>query len=400
MVDTSHSGTESWRTRTRLVRGGLERSQHMETSEALFMTSGYVYGSAEEAEAAFAQPSQSRYVYSRFRNPTVAAFEERLRLIEGAEACRATATGMAAVFASLMCQVKAGDRVVAARALFGSCSWIVSDYLPRFGVEVEIVDGTELSQWRRALSKPTKAVLLESPSNPMLEIVDLRAVSALAHDAGACVVVDNVFATGLLQRPLDLGADVVVYSTTKHIDGQGRALGGAVLCSEKFLTDQLGPFLRHTGPTLSPFNAWLMLKGLETLDLRLRAHCTTARAVAEALSRHPAVERALYPGLLTHPQHRLAASQMRDFGTVVTFCVRGGKAAAFRTLNGLKIADISNNLGDAKSLACHPATTTHQRLPVEEKRALGIEEGVLRLSVGLEDADDLIEDLTRALDAV
>jgi len=400
MVDTSHSGTESWRTRTRLVRGGLERSQHMETSEALFMTSGYVYGSAEEAEAAFAQPSQSRYVYSRFRNPTVAAFEERLRMIEGAEACRATSTGMAAVFASLMCQVKSGDRVVAARALFGSCSWIVSDYLPRFGVEVEIVDGTELSQWRRALSKPTKAVLLESPSNPMLEIVDLRAVSALAHDAGACVVVDNVFATGLLQRPLDLGADVVVYSTTKHIDGQGRALGGAVLCSEKFLTDQLGPFLRHTGPTLSPFNAWLMLKGLETLDLRLRAHCTTARAVAEALSRHPAVERALYPGLLTHPQHRLAASQMRDFGTVVTFCVRGGKAAAFRTLNGLRIADISNNLGDAKSLACHPATTTHQRLPVEEKRALGIEEGVLRLSVGLEDADDLIEDLTRALDAV
>jgi O-succinylhomoserine sulfhydrylase len=400
MVDTSHSGTGAWRTRTRLVRGGLERSQHMETSEALFMTSGYVYGSAEEAEAAFAQPSQSRYVYSRFRNPTVAAFEERLRMIEGAEACRATSTGMAAVFASLMCQVKSGDRVVAARALFGSCSWIVSDYLPRFGVEVEIVDGTELSQWRRALSKPTKAVLLESPSNPMLEIVDLRAVSALAHDAGACVVVDNVFATGLLQRPLDLGADVVVYSTTKHIDGQGRALGGAVLCSEKFLTDQLGPFLRHTGPTLSPFNAWLMLKGLETLDLRLRAHCTTARAVAEALSRHPAVERALYPGLLTHPQHRLAASQMRDFGTVVTFCVRGGKAAAFRTLNGLRIADISNNLGDAKSLACHPATTTHQRLPVEEKRALGIEEGVLRLSVGLEDADDLIEDLTRALDAV
>jgi O-succinylhomoserine sulfhydrylase len=400
MVDTSHSGTDAWRTRTRLVRGGLERSQHMETSEALFMTSGYVYGSAEEAEAAFAQPSQSRYVYSRFRNPTVAAFEERLRLIEGAEACRATATGMAAVFASLMCQLKSGDRVVAARALFGSCSWIVSDYLPRFGVEVEIVDGTELAQWRRALAKPAKAVLLESPSNPMLEIVDLRAVSALAHDAGACVVVDNVFATGLLQRPLDLGADVVVYSTTKHIDGQGRALGGAVLCSEKFLTDQLGPFLRHTGPTLSPFNAWLMLKGLETLDLRLRAHCTTARAVAEALSRHPAVERALYPGLLTHPQHRLAASQMRDFGTVVTFCVRGGKAAAFRTLNGLRIADISNNLGDAKSLACHPATTTHQRLPIEEKRQLGIEDGVLRLSVGLEDADDLIEDLTRALDAI
>ena len=399
MVDTSRAGSE-WRTRTRLVRGGLERSQHMETAEAMYMTSGYVYGSAEEAEAAFAQPTQSRYVYSRFRNPTVAAFEERLRLIEGAEACRATATGMSAVFASLMCQVRSGDRVVAARALFGSCLWICTDYLPKMGVEVEIVDGTELSQWRRALSKPTKAVLLESPSNPMLEIVDLRAVAALAHDAGACVIVDNVFATGLLQRPLDLGGDVVVYSTTKHIDGQGRALGGAILCTEKFLTDQLGPFLRHTGPTISPFNAWLMMKGLETLDLRLRAHCTSARAVAEALSRHPAIERVLYPGLLTHPQHKLAAAQMKDFGTVVTFTIRGGKAGAFAALNSLRVIDISNNLGDAKSLICHPATTTHQRLSVEEKRQLGIEEGVVRLSVGLEDVDDLIEDLGRALDKI
>jgi O-succinylhomoserine sulfhydrylase len=400
MVDTSLAGSDTWRTRTRLVRGGLERSQHMETAEAMYMTSGYVYGSAEEAEKAFSQPSQSRYVYSRFRNPTVAAFEERLRLIEGAEACRATSTGMAAVFASLMCQVRSGDRVVAARALFGSCLWICTDYLPRLGVEVEIVDGTELSQWRRALSKPTKTVLLESPSNPMLEIVDLRAVAALAHDAGASVIVDNVFATGLLQRPLDLGADIVVYSTTKHIDGQGRGLGGAVLCTEKFLADQLGPFLRHTGPTMSPFNAWLMMKGLETLDLRLRAHCTSARTVAEALARHAAVERVLYPGLLTHPQHRLAASQMSDFGTVVTFTIRGGKVGAFRALNALRIIDISNNLGDAKSLVCHPATTTHQRLSLEEKRQLGIEEGVVRLSVGLEDPDDLIEDLTRSLDAI
>jgi O-succinylhomoserine sulfhydrylase len=400
MVDTSLAGSDTWRTRTRLVRGGLERSQHMETAEAMYMTSGYVYGSAEEAEKAFSQPSQSRYVYSRFRNPTVAAFEERLRLIEGAEACRATSTGMAAVFASLMCQLRSGDRVVAARALFGSCLWICTDYLPRLGVEVEIVDGTELSQWRRALSKPAKTVLLESPSNPMLEIVDLRAVAALAHDAGASVIVDNVFATGLLQRPLDLGADIVVYSTTKHIDGQGRGLGGAILCTEKFLADQLGPFLRHTGPTMSPFNAWLMMKGLETLDLRLRAHCASARIVAEALARHAAVERVLYPGLLTHPQHRLAASQMSDFGTVVTFTIRGGKAGAFRALNALRIIDISNNLGDAKSLVCHPATTTHQRLSLEEKRQLGIEEGVVRLSVGLEDPDDLIEDLTRSLDAI
>ncbi len=400
MVDTSHAGLDAWRPRTRLVRGGLERSQHMETAEAMYMTSGYVYRSAEEAEAAFATPTQGRYVYSRFRNPTVAAFEERLRMIEGAEACRATATGMSAVFASLMCQVRTGDRVVAARALFGSCLWICTDYLPKLGVEVEIVDGTELSQWGRALSKPTKAVLVESPSNPMLEIVDLRAVAALAHDAGACVIVDNVFATGLLQRPLDLGADVVVYSTTKHIDGQGRALGGAILCTDKFLTDALGPFLRHTGPTMSPFNAWLMMKGLETLDLRLRAHCTSARAVAKALSRHPAVERVLYPGLLTHPQHKLAASQMTDFGTVVTFTIRGGKAGAFKALNGLRIVDISNNLGDSKSLICHPATTTHQRLSAEEKRQLGIEDGVVRLSVGLEDPDDLIEDLTRTLDTL
>jgi O-succinylhomoserine sulfhydrylase len=358
MVDTSLAGSDTWRTRTRLVRGGLERSQHMETAEAMYMTSGYVDGSAEEAEKAFSQPSQSRYVYSRFRNPTVAAFEERLRLIEGAEACRATSTGMAAVFASLMCQLRSGDRVVAARALFGSCLWICTDYLPRLGVEVEIVDGTELSQWRRALSKLAK------------------------------------------QRPLDLGADIVVYSTTKHIDGQGRGLGGAILCTEKFLADQLGPFLRHTGPTMSPFNAWLMMKGLETLDLRLRAHCASARIVAEALARHAAVERVLYPGLLTHPQHRLAASQMSDFGTVVTFTIRGGKAGAFRALNALRIIDISNNLGDAKSLVCHPATTTHQRLSLEEKRQLGIEEGVVRLSVGLEDPDDLIEDLTRSLDAI
>jgi len=243
-------------------------------------------------------------------------------------------------------------------------------------------------------------VLLESPSNPMLEIVDLRAVAALAHDAGACVIVDNVFATGLLQRPLDMGADVIVYSTTKHIDGQGRALGGAILCTEKFLADTLGPYLRHTGPTMSPFNAWLMLKGLETLDLRLRAHCASARQVAKALSRHPAVERVLYPGLLTHPQYKLAASQMKDFGSVVTFTIRGGKEGAFKALNGLRIIDISNNLGDSKSLICHPATTTHQRLSPEEKKLAGIEPGVVRLSVGLEDPDDLIEDLTRTLDAV
>jgi O-succinylhomoserine sulfhydrylase len=386
------------RPQTQLVRGGLRRSENQETAEALYMTSGYIYTSAEEAEAAFAGPTD-RFVYSRYSNPTVTMFEERLRLLEGAAACRATASGMAAVFASLLSQLKAGDRVVAARALFGSCQYIIAELLPRWGIETVFVDGTDLAQWRAALSRPAQAVFLESPSNPMLELVDLRAVAALAHEAGARVVVDNVFATPLLQRPLALGADVVVYSATKHIDGQGRSLGGAVLGTEQFVVEVLSPFLKHTGPALSAFNAWLLVKGLETLSVRVAAQCRAAAAVARFLSTHPKVERVSYPGLPSHRQHELAKAQMKDFGSLVAFAVAGGKAPAFRFLNALRIVDISNNLGDSKSLICHPATTTHQRLKPEERTALGITDGAVRLSVGLEDEADLIEDLDRALAA-
>jgi len=311
----------------------------------------------------------------------------------------ATATGMAAVFASLASMVGAGDRVVGARALFGSCLYILTDILPRFGVETVIVDGADMDQWEAALSAPTKAVFLETPSNPVLEIIDVKAVSALAHKAGARVIVDNVFATPILQRPLPLGADVVVYSATKHIDGQGRCLGGAVLGDRPYIEETLKPFLRHTGPALSPFNAWVMLKGLETLELRMSAHCRNARIVAEHLSACKGLTDILYPGLESHPQHALAATQMSDFGNVIAFTVTGGKAGAFRFLNALNLIDISNNLGDAKSLATHPATTTHQRLPAAERERLGITEGMVRLSVGLEDVEDIIDDLNRALAA-
>lgn len=388
----------TWRPRTRLVRGGLARSDFDETCEALFLTSGYVYGSAEEAEQSF-DGSRQRFVYSRFRNPTVAMFEDRLAVVEGAEACRATASGMAAVHAALLCQLKAGDRVVASRALFGSCSWIIGELLPRFGIAAELVDGAEIDQWRAALSRPAAAVFIESPANPGLEIIDIAAVAELAHAAGARLVVDNVFATPLLQSPLALGADVVVYSATKHIDGQGRCLGGAVLADRAFVDDVLGPYLRHTGPALSPFNAWLLLKGLETLDLRVERQCASAKTLAEFLEGRPEVARALYPGLSSHPQHALAMRQMRAGGTVITFDLTGGREAAYRLLNGLELIDISNNLGDSKSLICHPWTTTHQRLSAEEKRRIGIGEGTVRFSVGLEDVADLVEDLERALDA-
>ncbi|CAA7618807.1 O-succinylhomoserine sulfhydrylase [Magnetospirillum sp. UT-4] len=386
------------RPRTLQVRAGLNRSNFSETSEALFMTSGYVYGSAAEAEASF-DGSLDRMVYSRFKNPTVAAFEERLAAVEGAEACRATASGMAAVHAALVCQLKAGDRVVAARALFGSCQWIIADLLPRFGIEAVFVDGTDLAQWEAALSQPTAAVFLETPSNPTLEIIDLAAVAELTHRAGGRLVVDNVFATPVLQSPLALGADVVVYSATKHIDGQGRCLGGAVLGSAAFCNDVLAPYLRHTGPALSPFNAWLLLKGLETLDLRVERHAANAMKVARFLETRPEVARVLYPGLESHPQHDLAKRQMKGFGGIVAFELKQGKAAAYRLLDALQVIDISNNLGDAKSLACHPWTTTHQRLAAEAKLAMGIGEGMLRLSVGLEDADDLVDDLAAALGA-
>jgi O-succinylhomoserine sulfhydrylase len=391
-------GRRALRPRTLAVRGGLRRSDFDETAEGLFLTSGYVYDSAEEAETCFLPGgSANRFVYSRYGNPTVAMFEERLRLIEGAEACKATASGMAAVFASLACQVRAGDRVVASRALFGSCHYICAELLPRYGVESVFVDGRDLDQWKAALDRPTKAVFLETPSNPMLDIIDLKAVSELAHRVGARVVVDNVFATPLLQKPLALGADIVVYSATKHIDGQGRTLGGAVLGSRKFVDEELTNFMRHTGPSLSPFNAWVLVKGLETLDLRLGVQCQSARTLATFLGRHPKVGRALYPELPSHPQSALARAQMSAGGTMVTFEVKGGKAAAFRTLNALALIDISNNLGDSKSLICHPATTTHQRVGPEERAKLGISDGVLRLSVGLEDEADLQADLEQAL---
>jgi O-succinylhomoserine sulfhydrylase len=388
-----------WRPRTRLVHGGTVRSSLNETCEAIYLTSGFVYGSAEEAEAAF-NNSRPRYVYSRFSNPTVAMFEERMALVEGAEAARATASGMAAVFAALMCQLKAGDRVVSSDALFGSCNYIITEILPRYGIATELVDGRDLAQWRRALQRPAAAVFLETPSNPGLRIVDMKAVCDLAHAAGARVIVDNVFATPLLQKPLEFGADIVVYSATKHIDGQGRALGGIILGSKKFIEENLQMFYRHTGPSLSPMNAWLLLKGLETLELRLAQHCAGAAEIADFLGRQAKLEDVMYPGLKSHPQHELAMRQMSAGGNVVAFTVGGGKAGAFRFLNALKLILISNNLGDSKSLITHPATTTHQRLSPEARAAQGIAEGMVRLSVGLEDTADLREDIAQALAAV
>jgi O-succinylhomoserine sulfhydrylase len=384
-----------YRPATKLVHGGTQRSGFGETAEALYMTSGFVYDDAEQAEATFAG-TINHYQYSRFGNPTVTMLEERLAQIEGAEACRATATGMAAVHAAMLSHLKTGDRVVASRALFGSCHWIVSTLLPRYGIATEFVDGTDLAGWERALATPASLVLLESPSNPMLEVLDLEAICQMAHGAGAIVVVDNVFATPLLQKPLELGADVVVYSCTKHIDGQGRVLGGAVLGSKAWVDGTLQPFVRNTGPSISAFNAWLLLKGLETLALRVNASCAGASRVAEALAGNPAVRRVLYPARTDHPQHALAMRQMSAGGTVVTFELEG-KEAAFRAMNAFGLIAVSNNLGDTKSLATHPATTTHMRIGAEERARLGITDGAIRLSVGLEDPADLIEDLEQAL---
>ena len=396
--DQTSIASRARRPQTEAVRGGLERSAFGETSEGLFLTSGYVYPSPEAAEAAF-KGEVKRYQYSRYANPTVAMFEERLRLIEGAEACYATATGMAAVFAAIMCQVKAGDRVVASRALFGSCDYIIAELLPRYGIESVLVDGIDMDAWERALGRPTACVFIETPSNPTLEIIDIAAVAELAHAAGACFIVDNVFATPLLQRPLELGADVVMYSTTKHIDGQGRTLGGAILGSQRFVDDHLRMFLRHTGPSLSPFNAWVLVKALETLELRVERHCRNALALARFLEGCEGVTRVLYPDLDSHPQAALARRQMRGGSSIIAFEVEGGKARAFRFLNALKLIDISNNLGDAKSLITHPATTTHQRLSEEERAHLGITGALVRLSVGLEDVEDIKEDLAQALAA-
>jgi O-succinylhomoserine sulfhydrylase len=384
---------------TKLVRGGQMRSRFDETSEALFLTSGFVYDSAEQAEATFLGTAQ-HYQYSRFANPTLTILEERLALLEGAETCRLMATGMAAVHASMLSHLKTGDRVVASRALFGSCHWIVSTLLPRYGIQSEFVDCGDLDQWKRALSTPANLVLLETPSNPMLELVDMAAICDLAHAAGAMVVVDNVFATPLLQKPIEFGADVVVYSLTKHMDGQGRVLGGAVLGRKKWVDDVLQPFIRNTGPALSPFNAWVILKGLETLHLRLPAMCRSAAAIADFLGERSEIGRVLYPFRADHPQVALAKAQMAAGGSLVTFDVKGGKDAAFRFMNALQIVDVSNNLGDAKSLATHPATTTHMRVGAEERAKLGITDGTIRLSVGLEDVADLIADLSEALDAI
>ncbi|MTV24143.1 O-succinylhomoserine sulfhydrylase [Nitriliruptoraceae bacterium ZYF776] len=397
MTDAPVPPTEDrWRPDTLAVRAGTARSPFDETSEALFLTSGYVYASAEEAAQAFAG-DVDRYVYSRLGNPTVTMFEDRLCALEGAEAAWATASGMSAVFNALAASVRAGDRVVAARGLFGSCYQVLDTILPRFGVRTDFVDGADLDAWAEALAEPAAAVFFETPSNPVQELVDVRAVSELAHAAGATVIVDNVFATPVLQRPLELGADVVVYSTTKHLDGHGRTLGGAILGSHGFVHEQLRPLMRHTGPTLSPFNAWVVLKSLESLRLRVERQCASALALAGWLEARDDVTWVRHPFLASHPQHRLATEQMAAGGTIVTFEVPGGRTRAFEVIDALELLDISNNLGDAKSLVTHPATTTHHRLGPEVRAEMGVTDGLVRLSIGLEDVEDLREDLDQAL---
>ncbi len=395
----SASGDRKYRPETRLVHAGTLRSQFGETSESLFLTQGFVYDSAEACEARF-KGDEPGYVYSRFSNPTVAMFEARMAALEGAESARATASGMAAVTLALMGQVKAGDHVVAAKALFGSCRYIVEDLLPRFGVASTLVEGTDLDQWRKAVRPNSKTFFLESPTNPTLEVIDIGAVAKIAHKAGATLVVDNVFATPLWQSPLALGADCVVYSATKHIDGQGRCLGGVILASEEFIQKHIHMLLRQTGPCMSPFNAWVLLKGLETLAVRVRRQTDTAATVSVALFEHPKIARLIYPGRPDHPQAKIIHKQMRAGSTLVAFEVAGGKAGAFRFLNALKLVLITNNLGDAKSLITHPATTTHQRLKPEQRAELGIGDGLVRFSAGLEHPDDVVEDILAALDAV
>jgi O-succinylhomoserine sulfhydrylase len=394
---TTASTTAHYRPETRLVHSGTIRSEFGETSEALFLTQGYVYDTAEQCEARF-KGEDPGYIYSRYSNPTIAMFERRMIELEGAEAGRSTATGMAAVTTAILAPLKAGDHVVAAKAMFGSCRYVVEDLLPRYGIASTLVDGLDLDQWKRAVRPNTRSFFLESPTNPTLDVLDISAIAEIAHAGGARLIVDNVFATPIWQSPLSLGADVVVYSATKHIDGQGRCLGGMILSSEAFIAEHLHNFMRQTGPSISPFNAWVLLKGLETLAVRVRAQTDTAAKVADALARHPKISRLIYPGRDDHPQAALVKKQMRAGSTLVGFEVKGGKAGAFRTLNGLKLARISNNLGDAKSLVTHPATTTHQRLTGEARAELGISDGFIRFSTGLEHADDLIEDLHTALE--
>ena len=389
--------TKDWKTRTQLVHEGTRRSQYGEMAEAIFLTQGFVYPTAEAAEARFVKAGEDEFIYARYGNPTTRMFEERIAALEGTEDAFATASGMAAVSGALTSCLRAGDHVVAARALFGSCLYILEEVLQRFGVKVTFVDGADLDQWRRAMTPGTRAVFFESMSNPTLELVDIRAVSEIAHAVGAIVVCDNVFATPIFSRAVEQGADVIVYSTTKHVDGQGRALGGVVCGTREFIRKVLEPYMKHTGGSMSPFTAWMHLNGMATLDLRCRAMADAALTLAEALEAHPKVAKVIYPGLPSHPQHALAMAQMGSGGTLVTFDVAGGKEAAFRFMDALEIVKISNNLGDARTIATHPATTTHQRLPQEQKDALGITPGLIRLSLGLEDTGDLVADLARAL---
>ena len=388
-----------YRPETRLVQSGILRSQFGETSEALFLTQGYVYDDSAQAEARF-KGEDPGYQYSRFANPTVNMFEQRMAEFESAEAARAVATGMAAVTLAMMGQVKAGDHIVASKAIFGSCLYVMEDYLPRYGVTSTIVDGFDLDAWRAAMRPNTKACFLETPTNPNLEVLDIAEIAKIAHAAGATLVVDNVFSTPLWQSPLELGADCVVYSTTKHIDGQGRCLGGVILGSQKFINDNVHTYIRQTGPSMSPFNAWVMLKGLETLSVRVRQQTDTASAVAVALAEHPKVSRLIYPGRPDHPQADIVARQMRGGSTLVAFEIAGGKKGAFAFQDALRLVRISNNLGDAKSLITHPATTTHHRLKPEQRADLGISDGMVRLSCGLEHPDDIIDDVITALKAV
>ena len=390
------SKPENWGEATKLVRGGTDRSAHGETSEAMFLNSGFVYPDGETAERRFAGEDEG-YVYARYGNPTVTMFEERLRLLEGAEACYGTASGMAAVFGALACQLRSGDHLVSSRALFGSCFQIVTNILPRFGIRTTLVDGADLDAWREAVTPDTKCVFVETPSNPMLEVIDIAEVADIAHKAGAQLVVDNVFATPILQKPLSYGADVVVYSGTKHIDGQGRVLGGAIVSTKQFKEELLKPLLRHTGPSLSPFNAWVLLKGLETMKLRVQEQSRAAAHIAEVLQRMKGIARVIYPHLDSHPQAALCRRQMKTGGTMVTFELEGGKERAFALLKALQIIDISNNLGDAKSLMTHPASTTHRNIGPEARAMMGITDGMLRLSIGLEEVDDLVSDLAQAL---
>ncbi|MCI4644190.1 MAG: O-succinylhomoserine sulfhydrylase [Hyphomonadaceae bacterium] len=399
MTDSVDPATPRYSPQTELIHGGIERSQHGETAEALYLTSGYVYDSAEQA-AARMSGDEPGFVYSRYANPTVRMLEDRLALIEGAETCRIAASGMGAISSALMSPLQTGDRVVAASALFGSCRWIIGTLMPRFGIEIEFVQGDDLEAWAKALSRPAKLVLVESPANPMLDGVDISAVAELAHKAGAKLVVDNVFATPMLQKPLEFGADLIVYSATKHMDGQGRVLAGAILGKSDWIEEHVDPYLRHTGPAASPFNAWVVLKGLETLNLRVERASATAARLADAVAGHEKVRAVRYPGRKDHPHHEVLMRQMTGGGTLIALSLKGARAEAFRFLNALNLIHISNNLGDSKSLACHPASTTHRALSDEERAAMGLDDSWVRLSIGLEDAGDLERDLHNALDAI